>query len=567
MAHKNIVLFSDGTNNKGGIGRDTNVYRLYKMMDNDHAQQLAFYDDGVGTQSSTPMKLMGLILGWGLSKNVLDLYLSLIGHHTPDAHIYLFGFSRGAFTVRMLANLIDYAGIPSDPILKSQPGALRKWAERALEDYKTFMQKGNGCYPPNEQRCQAHASASANTRPEHDPGQKVSIRCIGVWDTVNATGFPLNSMREAWGYRWIQDQSVARLPQCVEVSFHALAIDEERLTFMPTLWNEKALEKHQHVEQVWFAGVHSNVGGGYPKDGMAHVSLEWMVRRLEHLPKLKNKQFGSGVLHFNPLRKRVSVASDINGKQYNSRAGLAAFYRYKPRDICTLSEGSTMQGAPLIHQSVIQRIRNTTAFYAPYMIRNFRGVDSETGEVSGKIEVQSKYKNTDNGPQENSRIDILHSINARAILYWMFFALTMVALTLPWLAKHFSWLGEGSEVYLLSCTLYALSYVLPDIMKGWIEWYAMHIAYFVLMLLLLFFNRTVLKNRLEGRLQAIASDMWLNLNRGVLQFFANENTENIEKMIDDDALKTRDIEELNSPEQAFMRLERALSKKARWRNK
>ena len=129
MAGKNIVLCSDGTGNAGGKGRGTNVWQLFLAVDQhgherhgderderEEREQLAFYDDGVGTSSFRPKQLLGLALGYGLGANIRELYTALARNYDPgNDSIFLFGFSRGAFTVRSLAGMIDKVGVIDGP--------------------------------------------------------------------------------------------------------------------------------------------------------------------------------------------------------------------------------------------------------------------------------------------------------------------------------------------------------------------------------------------------------------------------------------------------------------------
>ena len=241
---------------------------------------------------------------------------------------------------------------------------------------------------------------------------------MGVWDTVNSTGLPINFLRKFILPWWVQDSSIEHLPQCVKTGFHALAIDEARESFSPTLWNEKELTKDQYVEQVWFSGVHSNLGGGYPKDSMAQVSLEWMVDRLVLLPKLeqqrKDVSFESDALRFNVKRDMLYAEANVNGKLYDSRSGLNAFYRYQPRDISQLSMESSGKRTPLVHHSVFQRIDNATSFYAPFNINEFRVVDNN---VQSPHDAEQHVVNTKDNTGGDSRTDILHSVNSLSLIH------------------------------------------------------------------------------------------------------------------------------------------------------
>ena len=165
---------------------------------------------------------------------------------------------------------------------------------------------------------------------------------------------------------WSDDDD---LHPCIENACHAISIDDERMTFHPVLWLEyKSDGTHKKdcsntllrdVNQVWFSGVHANVGGGYSKDHLAYVSLEWMMRHAT--------QAG---LTFNKLRwQNYHQEKDELGKLYDSRSGGSVFYRYKPRMILDISREVGIDGdtqKPLVHQSVLQRIENSTAGYAPF---------------------------------------------------------------------------------------------------------------------------------------------------------------------------------------------------------
>jgi len=557
---KNIVLFSDGTNNQGGSGYDTNVWRLHNMLDTHDnnkekgkPKQIAFYDDGVGTHKSAPLKLAGLLCGWGLSQNVRDLYVYLASHYEAGDAIYLFGFSRGSFTVRMLANLIDYASLPDDPDSTLSPKQLMHLAKQALKSYKRHIKSQKGDYLPP-------------TLPASDTTikmlNKVDIRCMGVWDTVNSTGLPINALRKFILPWWVQDSSIEHLPQCVKTGFHALAIDEARESFSPTLWNEKELTKDQYVEQVWFSGVHSNLGGGYPKDSMAQVSLEWMTDRLMLLPKLeqqrKNVSFESGVLRFNVKRNMLYAEANVNGKLYDSRSGLNAFYRYQPRDISRLCMDASGQKISLIHHSVFQRIDNATSFYAPFNIREFRVVDNH---VQLPHEVEQHVVNTKDNAGDDSRADILHSVNSRVLLYWVFIGLSITTAILPFFQMSTFWID--GKIQLLSTPIRALGNILPDFLSSWVEWYAAHPSLFLLLLGLFLFKRIVVKKKIENRLLNVARDVWQNLNKELLSKLMGDSKADVSK---DLSITIRDIDELSLVGKYFMKAERKVSDKINWRS-
>jgi hypothetical protein len=360
---KNIVLCSDGTGNSAAKAFGTNVSRIYNAIDlQGHLgdprlrPQLAFYDDGVGTSGFLPLQLLGGAVGLGLNQNIRDLYEALVRVYEPGDDIYLFGFSRGAFTVRSLAGMICRCGIVDPSRLGDDPLAIKDYVERAFKVYR------------RQHRARNPELADAFRRTHSYPNPR--IRCIGVWDTVGAIGVPIDELRTLLDrVLRIGFHNTDLLPQ-VDYGFHALAIDDERETFAPVMWNEKSSpHTSDRIEQVWFSGVHSNVGGGYPKPGLANVSLHWMMHKVSALdPGLR---FKAGTM------QSVMQAANVHDQLYDSRAGLAGFYRYKPRDICAIASVNCREGAK-IHASAFERIATGIGDYAPVNLPpDFRTVDDD----------------------------------------------------------------------------------------------------------------------------------------------------------------------------------------------
>ena len=500
---RNIFLFSDGTNNQGGNGRDTNVWRLYNMIAKDKTQ-LAVYDDGVGTQRSTLMKLAGLVGGWGLSKNIIDLYVYLACHYQEEDQIYLFGFSRGAFTMRLLANLIDFAGLPTGDNWKSKPEEVKRKAEQTLKRYKDTLGNLDSEYSANSIKGKRCWECNGNEF------RRIEIRCIGVWDTVNATGAPVNEIRH-WFPNWVQDESIAQLPQCVNNGFHALAIDESRKTFAPTLWDEDALTPDQKVEQVWFAGVHANIGGGYPKDGMARVSLQWMIEKIKGLPKLAD-DIPVAPIKLNNMAKSVSESADVHSRLYDSRAGLAALYRYEPRNPNQLVEEVSKGVHPKVHHSALDRIAEATHFYAPLRLSSFEMVKDKVTRSTSPVYHEVESKN-----EEGDRREIVERlIKYRVNLYWVFISLTAVMLLLPLAQFKFAWAQQSAEIWIISDVIRLLSGLLPGILSDGLEWYAKHPLWFLSGAGMFALARTAFKDDFEASLSDVSSEMWHKLNKAVL---------------------------------------------------
>jgi uncharacterized protein (DUF2235 family) len=355
---KNIILCSDGTGNADIKGRGTNVFKLFEAVDlNEHrtnpllTTQLAFYDDGVGTQGSVLVKMMGNATGFGLSANVRQLYRELSRVYDHGDRIYLFGFSRGAFTVRTLADMIGKLGVLRGESFTTYT-ALREAVDAAYRAYRASYDSAL-----TRQLVRLTGGADGDTRvrefkkayKHHD---EVPIEFIGVWDTVDAVGMPF-AIADFVNTLIYQFKFPDRLLGAhVRHACHALSLDDDRRAFDPVLW-ELTPQDAERIEQVWFAGVHSNVGGGYPKQGMSLVALDWMLAHAEthglRLQPLDNEMF----------RGHASV----DDMMYNPRAGLGLFYRWAPRDVRAHCGKSGI--APSIHLTAIERIAHGTDDYAP----------------------------------------------------------------------------------------------------------------------------------------------------------------------------------------------------------
>jgi uncharacterized protein (DUF2235 family) len=245
---KNIVIFSDGTCNDSDKGYPTNVLKIYKAVQRRIKQQVAFYDPGVGTNF---YKVTGAAFGTGISTNIRQCYEFLIDVYHPGDKIYLFGFSRGAYTVRSLAGMIHKTGI-----LKR---VNRTLIEQAFRLYKK---------KDNQEKAERFL---ADYCWQAEPGGKLpAVYFIGVWDTVSALGLPFMAWKSLnpWSAR-LNGFHDALLHDEVKFGYQALSIDDQRKIFKPELWDDSNVPEGQTIKQVWFSGVHSNVGGGYRRSGLS----------------------------------------------------------------------------------------------------------------------------------------------------------------------------------------------------------------------------------------------------------------------------------------------------------
>ncbi len=338
---KKIVLFSDGTGNSSASPQKTNVWRAYQALDCSNNKQIAFYDNGVGTSFFTPAAVLGLAFGWGLARNVRQIYGFLCRTYEagdkakgePADEIYGFGFSRGAFTIRVAVALIANQGIIDRTIAKDERDLDRLIASA----YRQYRQEN---FTPSllsfllrpvrdlllntwDKVCGRKLyQAEKNIRYSGDKDAKPLITFVGVWDTVDAYGFPVDEFTRAWDkVVWPLTASNRNLSPRVARACHALALDEQRESFEPVLWNEK---DDGRLIQVWFSGVHANVGGGYPDDALAFVALNWMLDESEK---------HNGLTYFNQERKHYLDQADVNGPVYDNRSGVGNLYRYAPRNL------------------------------------------------------------------------------------------------------------------------------------------------------------------------------------------------------------------------------------------
>ena len=257
---KRLIVCCDGTWNVADPtdGSPTNVVRIAMNVapSGGGVDQRVYYHSGVGT--GPVGRFVGGAFGVGLSDLVLHAYRFLVATWEPGDELFLFGFSRGAFTVRSLGGLIRNSGIVR-PEHADQ-------VEAAYQLYRSRM-------PSDEPEGRAAALFRATW------AREAEVRCIGVFDTVGALGVPFtgNAAGEWINQRWAFHDT--RLGPHVRSAFHGLAIDERRGPFTPSLWTEATA--NQEVKQVWFRGCHSDIGGGLQDPDLADVTLRWMVTQAE----------------------------------------------------------------------------------------------------------------------------------------------------------------------------------------------------------------------------------------------------------------------------------------------
>lgn len=268
---KKIIVCCDGTWNKPGIkdqGKQvkTNVQKIYEAINSGTPEvpQLKYYGQGVGTGFTLGDMLLGGSTGLGIDANIMNAYKFLMWNYEPGDHIYLFGFSRGAYTVRSLAGFIRNCGIMRPSFL-----------HLILEAYNLYRDRSSITHPDSDLMKSFKRTYGINQ-------QETFIHFIGVWDTVGALGIPLKWFDILNRQYQFHDVTISSQ---IKYAYHALAVDEKRKTFTPTLWqlSPKAVEDGSQIsEQVWFPGVHSNVGGGYADSGLSDIALQWMIDKAQN---------------------------------------------------------------------------------------------------------------------------------------------------------------------------------------------------------------------------------------------------------------------------------------------
>ncbi len=317
---KRIVICADGTWSRPekDLKKDfpTNVLKLsraIKPIGSDGISQQVLYDWGVGSYYDS---FAGGITGKGLHKNIMDDYRYIVQNYSQGDEIYLFGFSRGAYTIRCLCGMINNCGI----IKRSDANLI----EKAFKHYK----KSGKDFAPNGKK-------SMEFRNKHSHESR-EVKFVGVWDTVGAMGIPISFL----GLFDSDDEFYdTKIGKNVRIARHALAIDELRSDFEPTIWKQR---DNMDLKQVWFSGAHSNIGGSYKpdkKDGslLSDNSLKWMIKEVQNV----------GLTIESHLINKI--IPNPNSKLHNSRS---SFYRLKRKFYRDIDHKN---GPILIHKSVKER--------------------------------------------------------------------------------------------------------------------------------------------------------------------------------------------------------------------
>src|SRR5665213_1938578 len=386
---KKIVVFADGTGNAFTV-QESNVWRLYEALDQSRPDQIAHYIKGVGTSGFKPFAVLDLATGIGVPSNVRKLYEFICWNWRPRDEIYMFGFSRGSFTIRTLIGLMHHEGlIPAQigdeavthaEMRRNVMGAWRSYRSKTIPWWKTFPTVWLARSVRNVvlgvihlagrlllgRRLYFEIARETSTQRRC----RVPIKFAGLFDTVEAFGVPIEEFRSAidWAI-WPISFRNSTLSESVTRACHALSLDDERTAFHPLRIDRKTAKDRARIKEVWFAGVHSDVGGGYPEDDLALVPLNWMA-----------EEIGDDLRFIDGARKLLAEKASPYASTHDSRSGLSVFYRYGPR---TVGDNG---GPPLIHYSVAEKIAFGVDRYAPVTLPDTADVlmpDGTTHKIRG----------------------------------------------------------------------------------------------------------------------------------------------------------------------------------------
>ena len=359
---RKLIVCCDGTwNRRDAPGAVTNVAKMARSLrtfDDSGTSQLIYYHPGVGTGNGVD-HFFGGAFGVGLSGNVQSQYAFLADNFNYGDQIFLFGFSRGAYTVRSLAGLIGLVGLMQKIDMDYFPQVYKIYMSR---EYREALVRGQDLAAAHNALRALFPEGVTNGRNDEllqaiDNSRRTAIHFIGVWDTVGSLGVPYGLLSRIAASRYnFHDTD---LSEAVNYAYQALAIDERRGAFPPTLWTRQegrgALPEEkahkQVLEQVWFAGCHSNIGGGYEDCSLSDISFLWMVSKAaaaatddggrplaldeEYLKKKINRRMGSvadsagGTWRYLPKRVRALMAKPPKGKETCEFIHSSVVQRYK----------------------------------------------------------------------------------------------------------------------------------------------------------------------------------------------------------------------------------------------
>jgi uncharacterized protein (DUF2235 family) len=517
---KNIVLLSDGTGNSSSKLFKTNVWRLYQALDlKNPLEQIAYYDDGIGTSSFKPLAILGGVFGIGLKRNVIDIYSFCCRNYHAGDRIFGFGFSRGAFTIRVVAGFIARMGLVQ---YDGNEQHLARDAEIAYREYRKArnFRSGNNILIKPLRGLRDWVSHFIFRKPTFKQLKRVEIEkfdFLGVWDTVDAYGGPIEEITRAIDYfYWPLSMPDQFMNHKIGRACHALALEEERDAFRPVLWDDRYVrgveglvpadqgwtpprrpdpEKphidDERISQVWFVGVHSDIGGGYSRDGLAHQTLSWMMQRAA--------AYG---LAYQPLQQELlEIRVDPYDKLNDSRTGFSSYYRYRPRRLADIysqppyklslredfwhivnllrnrpdpehevkkdlasPDFYVERPAPKIHHSVLARIDGGTDGYAAIVLPEKYLI------VRGDSTIVPNSTTEPEAASRAIRAEMVWDwVWARRIVYFLTVFASLFLAALPLIEKWRSGRGPASLAEVVLPVVDLVAAFLPNFVKPWLD--------------------------------------------------------------------------------------------------
>lgn len=382
---KRIIICCDGTwnepeNIKDEVKVPTNILKTVRAVtpfdEKNNITQVIFYNEGVGTGSiGLADRMIGGGLGAGISANIQSAYRFLANNYRQGDEIFLFGFSRGAYTARSLSGMLEEIGLLDKTDLRYVPEAYEYYH---IEPDKRIESKFHNLL-------------------EDLPRQSPKVKFLGVFDTVGSLGVPtpiLGRIQNWAGQKWrlfrvgFHDCSLSK---SVDYAYQALALDEHRGPFRPAIWDK--LNGQIAVQQVWFSGVHSNIGGGYPDCGISDTAMKWLMNRAMECGLAMDKNYIDTRIKPDPLGKLED--------SYSMGYKILERLRVKPHQRIV---GEHLGMGEMIHESVLKRIcSDQQPLYRPVNIAPPEQIKSLADNANDFITINGK------------RIPVVHERKAQRV--------------------------------------------------------------------------------------------------------------------------------------------------------
>ncbi|KAL8826278.1 MAG: hypothetical protein Q9170_007466 [Blastenia crenularia] len=379
----------------------TRITHAVKAKSSDGVPQVVFYEPGIGSEGTFLNRIVGGATAQGLSQNIRETYAFLANNYSNGDEIYLIGFSRGAFTARSVAGLVGGIGL----LTKSGLPAL-------AEIFKDFQHRRDPNYKPANPDVPFPRKPSASDPRYRETMERegftrlgIRVKVVGVFDTVGSLGIPRIGLLEKFGLQRRDTKEFlfydTSLDNCIENAYQALALDENRTAFSPAVW-EKPPNNTTNLRQVWFPGTHSNIGGGYPDQGMANITLAWMISQLEPFidfdPDYILDCYDETRMHYKETGQKPRPWSF--GKIYNTLTGI-----YVLDGSTTRTPGMYFRVDPTTGRATSKPLRQTNEYIHPSARTRLEldgpGKD-DRGDYEGKALDPYKLKYEDN-PQNGIR--------------------------------------------------------------------------------------------------------------------------------------------------------------------